>query len=51
MTVGVESNLACAQYCGSRAKYTQVKELKRMHQFSVTLIFAPKHSSDRTFLL
>ena len=29
--------------------YTEVKELKRTHRFSVTLSFAPKCSSDRTF--
>ena len=32
-------------YIYSRAKYTQVKELKRTHQFSVTLSFVPKLSS------
>ena len=31
-----------------RAEYIQVTESRRTHRFSVTLSFAPKHSSDRT---
>ena len=37
----VECTLASAQCCGSKAKYTQVEGLKRMHQLSVTLSFVP----------
>ena len=38
MNVGVESTLALsAQCCGSRAKYTEVKELKRTHRFSTCM--------------
>ena len=31
--------------------YIYVKESKRMHQFSVTLSFAPRHLSDRQKVL